>query len=70
MAAAAFGNKYRSVGRAGAAGCVGITLLDTTMLITVTLALHALIGPMTLAVTPSPARLIFTARSLGPVLTG
>ena len=70
LATAAFGSKYRSVGRAGAAGCVGITVFDAAMLITVTLALPAVIGPMTLALAASAARLIFTARALRPVLTG
>lgn len=70
LATAAFGSKYRSVGRAGAAGCVGITAFDAAMLITVTLALPAVIGPMTLALAASAARLIFTARALRPVLTG
>ena len=70
LATAAFGSKYRSVGRAGAAGCVGITAFDAAMLITVTLALPAVIGPMTLAAAASAARLIFTARALRPVLTG
>lgn len=70
LAIAAFGSKYRSVGRAGAAGCVGITVFDAAMLITVMLALPAVIGPMTLALAASAARLIFTARALRPVLTG
>ena len=70
LAAAAFGRRYRSVGRAGAAGCVGITAFDAAMLITVTLALPAVIGPVTLALAASAARLIFTARALRPVLTG
>ena len=70
LATAAFGSKYRSVGRAGAAGCVGITAFDAAMLITVTLALPAVIGPVTLAMAASAARLIFTARALRPVLTG
>jgi hypothetical protein len=70
LATAAFGSKYRSVGRAGAAGCVGITVFDAAMLITVTLALPAVIGPITLALAASAARLIFTARALRPVLSG
>ena len=70
LATAAFGSKYRSVGRAGAAGCVGITAFDAAMLIAVTLALPAVIGPMTLALAASAARLTFTARALRPVLAG
>jgi hypothetical protein len=70
LAAAAFGRRYRPVGRAGAAGCVGITLLDTAMLLTVSAALPALIWPLMLAVAASAARLTFTAQALRPVLTG
>jgi len=69
LATAAFGSKYRSVGRAGTAGCMGITAIDAAMLITVTLAVPAVAGPMTLAMAASAARLIFTARALRPVLT-
>jgi hypothetical protein len=70
LATAAFGSRYRSVGRAGTAACIGITAIDAAMLITVTLAVPAVIGPMTLAIAASAARLIFTARALRPVLTG
>jgi len=70
LATAAFGSKYRSVGRAGIAGCIGISAIDAAMLITVTLDVPAVIGPMALAVTASAVRLIFTARALRPVLTG
>ena len=70
LAAAAFGRRYRPARRAGAAGCVGITALDSAMLITVTLAAPVLIWPVILAAAASAARLIFTARVLSPVLTG
>jgi hypothetical protein len=70
LAVAAFGRQYRSVGRAGAAACVGITALDTAMLITVTLSFQAVIWPMILAMAASAARLGFTARILRPVLNG
>ena len=70
LAAAAFGRRYRPVGRAGAAGCVGITLLDTAMLLTVIAALPALIWPLMLAVAASAARLTFTVRALRPLMTG
>jgi hypothetical protein len=49
---------------------VGITLLDTAMLLTVSAALPALIWPLMLAVAASAARLTFTAQALRPVLTG
>lgn len=70
LAAAAFGKKYRSVGRAAAAGCVGITVLDTAMLLIVTLAVPVVVWPVILAAAASAARLTFTARSLRPLLTG
>jgi hypothetical protein len=70
LAAAAFGRRYRPARRAGAAGCVGITALDSAMLITVMLAAPVLIWPVILAAAASAARLIFTARALRPVLTG
>ena len=70
LAAAALGRRYRSVGRAGAAGCVGITALDAAMLITVLVVIPTVIWPLILAAVASAARLTFTARTLRPVLTG
>jgi hypothetical protein len=70
LAAAAFGREYRSVRRAGAAGCLGMTAVDTAMLLAVTLAMPTLIWPVILAAAASAARLTFIARTLRPVLTG
>jgi hypothetical protein len=70
LAAAAFGRRYRSARRAGAAGCAGITALDSIMLITVMLAIPVLIWPLILAAAASAARLTFSARALRAVLTG
>jgi hypothetical protein len=70
LAAAAFGRRYISARRAGAAACIGITTLDGVMLITVMLAIPVLIWPVILAVAASAARLTFTARALRAVLTG
>jgi hypothetical protein len=70
LAAAAFGRKYRSVRRAGAAGCLGMTAVDTAMLLTATLAMPTLIWPVILAAAASATRLAFIARVLRPVLTG
>jgi Amino acid permease len=70
LAAAALGRRYRPARRAGAAGCVGITALDSAMLITVMLAAPVLIWPVILAAAASAARFIFTARALRPVPTG
>ena len=69
LTAAAFGSQYRSVGRAGTAGCAGITVVDAAMLATVTLASPVLIWPLILAIATSAARLTFTARTLRPVRT-
>jgi hypothetical protein len=70
LAAAAFGRRYRSVGRAGAAGCVGIATLDAAMIIALMLAVPAMVWPMILPVAASMARITFTARTLRPVLAG
>jgi hypothetical protein len=68
LAAASFGRRYRSAVRAGAAGCLGITALDATMLAVILLAAPAVIWPIIVAMTASAARLTFTARSLRSVL--
>jgi hypothetical protein len=68
LAAAAFGRTYRSVGRAAAAGCVGTAVLDTAMLVTVTLTGPALTWLVIVAMAASGARLTVTARALRPVL--
>jgi hypothetical protein len=68
LAAAAFGSRYRSVGRAGAAGCLGITALDATMLAVIMLAAPAVIWPVIVAVSASVARLTFATCNLRPVL--
>lgn len=70
LAAAAFGTRYRSIRRAGTAGCVGLVVLDTAMLLTATLAIPAVVWPVILAVAASAARLTFTARTLLPVVKG
>jgi hypothetical protein len=68
LAAAAFGGHYRSAGRAAAAGCIGITALDATMLIAITLTAPAVIWPIIVAAAASAARITFTARALRTVL--
>jgi hypothetical protein len=70
LAAAALGSQYRSVGRAGTAGCIGIAALDSTMLIAVPLAVPAVAWPLILAATASAVRIAITARTLRPMLTG
>jgi hypothetical protein len=68
LAAAAFGRHYRPAGRAAAAGCIGITALDATMLIAITLAVPAVIWPVIVAAAASVARITFAARALRTVL--
>jgi hypothetical protein len=70
LAAAALGSQYRSVGRAGTAGCIGIAELDSAMLIAVPLAVPAVAWPLLLAATASAVRIVLTARTLRPVLAG
>jgi hypothetical protein len=70
LAAAAFGQRYRSARRAGAAGCVGISALDCVMLIIVVFTTPVLIWPVILASAASAARLTFTTRALRAVLMG
>jgi hypothetical protein len=70
LGAAAFGNPYRPVSRAAAAGCAGTTVLDAGLLICVMLALPAVTWPTIVAVAVSTARLVFIARALRPALRG
>jgi hypothetical protein len=70
LASAAFTTRYRSAGRAAAAGCAGLTAIDTAMLITVVLVIPAIIWPVIPAVAASSARLAFTTRALRPILRG
>jgi hypothetical protein len=70
LATAAFSTKYRSIRRAGTAGCAGITALDITMLVTAALVLPAVAWPVILAMAASAARLTFTAMVLRPVMKG
>lgn len=69
LVGAAFGKRYRSVGRAGIAGCVGMTVLDVAVVLTAVLATPTLVWPLTLAVAASAGRLTYTSRALRPVLT-
>jgi hypothetical protein len=68
LAVGAVGKKYRSAGRAAAAGCVAISALDLAMVITVTVAIPALIWPLIIAASASAARLTFTTRTLRTML--
>jgi hypothetical protein len=70
LAAAAFGSRYRSAGRAAAAGCAGIAALDATMLTAITLAVPAVIWPVIVAAMASAVRITFATRGLRWVLAG
>ena len=70
LGAAAFGRHYRPAGRAAAAGCIGLAVLDATMLIGITLADPAAMWPIIVGMTASLARITFTTRSLRSVLAG
>jgi hypothetical protein len=64
LAAAALGRRYRSVSRAGAAGCAGIAAIDTAVLTTVALVIPALTLPVLVAMAASLARITVAARGL------
>jgi hypothetical protein len=68
LAAAAFGRPYQFAARAGAAGCIGIVLLDTVMIIGVALAIPALTWVTIGAMEASTARIAFSGRTLRPIL--
>ena len=70
LAFAARCTRYRPVGRAGAAGCVGIAALDTFMITGVLAADPAARWAVVMAMTVSTARLAFNLRLVRPVLAG
>jgi hypothetical protein len=70
LAVAAGGVRYRFVGRAGAAGCIGTAALDAFMIIGVLAADPAARWAVAVAVTASAARLALNMRLMRPVLAG
>ena len=68
LAVAARGIRYRSVGRAGTAGCIGTAALDGFMIIGVLAADPAARWVAAAAMTASAARLGLSVRLLRPVL--
>jgi hypothetical protein len=68
LAAAAFGQQYRPVGRAAAAGCASVATLDAAMLIAVIVASPTVIWPLLLGLAASAGRLTFAVRALYPIL--
>ena len=70
LAFAARSTRYRPIGRAGAAGCIGTAALDTFMIIGVLAADQAARWAVVVAMTASAARLAFNMRLVRPVLAG
>jgi hypothetical protein len=70
LAFAARSTRYRPIGRAGAAGCIGTAALDTFMIISVLAADPAAGWAVAVAITASTARLALTMRLVRPVLAG
>jgi len=64
LAAAALGRRYRSVSKAGVAGCAGIATLDAVVLLTVPLVTPYVTLPIVLAMTASLARMTVATRGL------
>ena len=62
LAVAALSVPYLSAARAGTAGCIGIVVLDTAMIICVIVADPAVTWAAVLAVAASAGRLAFSAR--------
>jgi len=65
---AAVARRYRVVKRAGAAGCVGLAVLDSSAITAAVAADPTLRWPIMLAVAASAVRLALVARALRPVL--
>ena len=70
LAFAARSTRYRPIGRAGAAGCIGTAALDAFLIIGVLAADPAARWAVAVAVTASVGRLGLSARLLRPVLAG
>jgi hypothetical protein len=68
LVTAAFGTRYRLAVRAGVAGCVGITMLDTVMIIGVMLAIPSMTWVTLGAMAASAGRIAFSARTLRAVV--
>ena len=69
LAAAALGTRYRPAARAGIAGCLGVTMLDTIMITGVMLAIPSMTWVTTGAMAASTARIALSVQTLRPILT-
>lgn len=65
---AATGRRYRTTGRTGTMACLGVTAIDTTLIITAAAVAPAMTWTVILAMTLSAARIAFAVRSLRPAL--
>jgi hypothetical protein len=68
LATAAFSRHYRAAGRAAAAGCISMAIIDAALLSAITFAALPMIWPVIVAMAASAARITFTARHLPSVL--
>lgn len=70
LVAAATGRRYRNGRVLAGVGCAGLAMLDLAMLVAVAMVASATTWPLLLAVTASSARLVFTARTMRPLISG
>jgi hypothetical protein len=70
LAFATRSTRYRPIGRAGAAGCIGTAALDAFMIIGVLAASPAARSAVAVAITASVARLALNVRLVRPFLAG
>lgn len=68
LATAALGTRYRLAARAGAAGCIGMTLLDIAMITGMALAIPVMTWVTAGAMAASAARIAFNALTARPLL--
>ena len=68
LATAAFSRHYRAAGRAAAAGCISMAMIDAALLSAITFAALPVIWPVIVAMAASAARITFTGRHLPSVL--
>lgn len=69
LTAAALGQRYRLAARAGAVGCIAITVLDAGMITGVSLAIPAMTWVTIGAIAASTARIAFNALTVRPLLS-
>lgn len=69
LVTAARARRYRLVRRSGAAGCLGVVVLDASMITAVIAVAPCANWIAVLAICASATRLIAVARAIGPMLT-